>query len=146
MSHPDPNPTDTPGSAGLARPADEPCDLAERRAGAAHAAALKEQARQGGLRFDAYLPSALAVWLLDLIARGRFADPSEAVFVMLGEQQELEQYPDLHRELFRRSLEAAANDPRPGIPMETVLTDLDAMLAAPRPAPAVWKHNAAKPA
>src|SRR3546814_10318758 len=44
------------------------------------AKALREQARAGGLRFEAYLPPALADWLLERIERGTFADPGEAVF------------------------------------------------------------------
>jgi hypothetical protein len=63
-------------------------DAADRKAGAVHAAALKAQADAGGLRFEPYLPPDMAVWLLGLIERGSFMDPSEAVFVMLGEQQE----------------------------------------------------------
>jgi antitoxin ParD1/3/4 len=124
---------------------DEPFDAAERRAGAVHAAALKVHAAAGGLRFEAYLPSDLAVWLLDLIERGVFMDPSEAVFAMLGEQQDLADYPDLRRELLRRTVEAAANDPRPAIPAETVFGELDAMLAAPRPPAAVWDTSITRP-
>jgi antitoxin ParD1/3/4 len=70
-------------------------DAAERKAGAVHAAALKAQATAGGLCFEAYLPPDIAVWLLGLIERGTFMDPSEAVFVMPGGQQELVAYPDL---------------------------------------------------
>jgi antitoxin ParD1/3/4 len=60
-------------------------DAAERNAGAAHATALKAQAAAGGLRFEAYLPPDMAVWLLELIEQGTFKDPDEAAFVMLGE-------------------------------------------------------------
>ena len=45
-------------------------DAAERKAGAIRAAALKARAAAGGLRFEAYLPPDMAVWLLDLIERG----------------------------------------------------------------------------
>jgi hypothetical protein len=41
----------------------------------AQAKALRAQARDGGLRFDAYLPSRLADWLLAHIERGTFRDP-----------------------------------------------------------------------
>ena len=34
----------------------------------AQAKRLREQARAGGLRFEAYLPPDLAVWLIDLMA------------------------------------------------------------------------------
>ena len=99
----------------------------ERRAGAAHAATLKAQAAAGSLRFEAFLPSEFAVRLLDLIEKGVFKDPSEAVFVMLGDKQDLAAYPDLRRELLRRTVEAAANDPRPAIPAEVVFAALDVM-------------------
>jgi hypothetical protein len=56
----------------------------------AQAKALRVQAEKGGLRFSAYLPPGLADWLLGLIEKGTFHDPSEAVFVILGEHQDLE--------------------------------------------------------
>lgn len=77
-------------------------------AGLAQAEALKAQAR--GLRSDAYLPPCLAEWMLDLIARGDFSDPSEAVFVMLTDQHELEPHADLRRELLARSIRAAVDE------------------------------------
>src|SRR5208337_1519420 len=82
----------------------------------AQAKALKEKVQNGGLRFEAYLPPGLAEWLLGLIERGVFVDPSEAVFVILGEHKDLEPHADLRTEILRRSLEAAINDPRPPIP------------------------------
>jgi hypothetical protein len=124
---------------------EEPFDAALRRAGAAQAAALKAQAAAGGLRFAAYLPPDLAVWLLGLVEKGVFMDPSEAVFVMLGEQQNLDAYPDLRRELLQRTVDAAANDPRPAVPAETFFAELRARLAAPRPLPAVWDSTVTRP-
>src|SRR3546814_4408255 len=41
------------------------------------AKALREQARAGGLRFEAYLPGDMADWLLAQVERGHFVDPSE---------------------------------------------------------------------
>ena len=73
---------------------------------------------EGGLRFEAYLPPKLALWLLDLIEQGTFLDLSEAMFVILGEHKELEPHADLRQELLKRSIEAAADDPRPGISSE----------------------------
>lgn len=116
-------------------------DAAERKTGAIHAAALKAQAAAGGLRFEAYLPSDMAVWLLGLIERGTFKDPSEAVFVMMGEQQELVTYPDLRGELLRRTVEDAANDPHPGFSAAEVSADIAVKLAAPQPAAAVWDSS-----
>src|SRR3546814_13247955 len=56
----------------------------------AQAESLREQARAGGLRFEAYLPPALADWLLEPNERGLFAAPSEAVFASGGHFPELE--------------------------------------------------------
>jgi hypothetical protein len=102
------------------------------------ARALRAQAEAGGLRFEAYLPSDLATWILDKIARGVFTSPSEAVFVMLGEQQELEPHADLRQEALRRTLQAAMDDPRPGISAEEAMRTLREKFAAPQPEPAVW--------
>jgi Arc/MetJ-type ribon-helix-helix transcriptional regulator len=105
----------------------------------AQAQALRDQARAGGLRFEAYLPPDLADWLLAHIERGTFKDPSEAVFVILGEHEELEPHADLRGELLKRVLQAAANDPRPGAPVEEVRERLRARAKASRPEPAVWR-------
>jgi hypothetical protein len=83
-----------------------------RREGIAQAGALRAQATKGGLVFAAYLPPRLAEWLLDLIERGEFADPSEAVFVILGEHRELEPHADLRDQFLRRSCQAESDDPR----------------------------------
>jgi len=96
----------------------------------AYATTLREQARLGGLRFESYLPSELAEWLLAKIESGVFADPSEAVFVMLGEQHDLEPHTDLRHELERRCLQASLDDPRPRIPHEEVKTLLKRLIAA----------------
>lgn len=103
----------------------------------ARARNLKAQARRGGLRFEAYLPPRLAESMLDLIAQGEFADPSEAVFVMLAEQHELEPHADLRRELLARTVQAAIDDPRPPIPAEEVWDELRRQ-ALQRPEPAIW--------
>jgi antitoxin ParD1/3/4 len=83
---------------------------AERESDIAQARSLREQASKGGLRFEVFLPSGLAEWVLDLVERGVFTDPSEAVFVMLGEHRDLEPHADLREELLRRTLQAAMDD------------------------------------
>ena len=108
----------------------------------AQANALREQAEKGGLRFEAYLPPGLAEWLLDFVEQGVFVDPSEAVFVMLGEQKDLEPHDDLRREILRRSLEAAMNDPHPGYTLEEVEERMRLRLEHPLPEPAVWRKRA----
>jgi antitoxin ParD1/3/4 len=104
----------------------------------ARAKALREQAEKGGLRFSAYLPPELAGWLLGLVEKGIFHDPSEAVFVILGEHRDLEPHADLRRELLSRSLQAAVDDPRPSIPGEEVFKELKKRIASPQE-PAVWE-------
>ena len=108
--------------------------------GRTQAAAIRDQAVAGGLKFEAYLPPGLAEWLIDLIASGVFTDPSEAIFVMLGEQQELEPHSDLREELMRRSCQAALDDPRPGITTEEMQERLRAWSSAPRVEPAIWRR------
>lgn len=97
------------------------------------AKALRKQAKKGGLRFEAYLPPQLADWLLGLIEQGTFLDPSEAVFVILGEHEELEPHADLRKELLKRRLQSAMDDPRPGISAEDLDKKMRAMFDKPRP-------------
>jgi len=105
----------------------------------AQAKSLRDQARAGGLRFEAYLPPDLAEWLLDHVERGHFVDPAEAVFVILGEHQELEPHTDLRDELFNRLCQAAMDDPRPGIPHDEMMARFQKLATEPRPVPALWR-------
>jgi antitoxin ParD1/3/4 len=111
-----------------------------RREGKEHSASQSATGAGGkrGLRFSAYLPPGLADWLLGLIEKGTFHDPSEAVFVILGEHQDLEPHTDLRREILARSLQAAIDDPRPSIPAEEVFKELRELCALPLE-PAVWE-------
>jgi len=123
---------------------DEPSDwrtAGERASDIAQAMALREQARKGGLRFEVYLPPSLAEWLLDFVERGVFTDPSEAVFVILGEHKDLEPHADLRKENLRRSLDAAINDPRAPIPGKEAMASIAKGMAEPRPEPAVWRQR-----
>jgi hypothetical protein len=126
-----------PEAAKAAEAWDSPEGAARRRA---KAAALRNQARAGGLRFEAYLVPRLADWLLAHIEEGTFRDPSEAVFVMLGEQRELEPHADLRREFFKRRIQAGI-DFGPGSPAEEVFERLRKLLEEPRPEPAVWRRD-----
>lgn len=53
------------------------------------ARSLKEQAKTGGLKFEAYLPSSLAEWVLDMVEDGVFLDPCEAIFVYMGQAKDI---------------------------------------------------------
>jgi Arc/MetJ-type ribon-helix-helix transcriptional regulator len=107
----------------------------------AQARALREQAGKGGLRFEAYLPPDLAEWLLELIERGVFADPSEAVFVMLGEHRDLEPHDDLRHELLQRTVQAATDDPRRSLSGDEVEKHFRELSAAPLPEAAIWRKT-----
>ncbi len=105
----------------------------------AQAKALRNQASKGGLRFEVFLPSGLAEWVLDFVERGVFIDPGEAVFVMLGEQKDLEPHADLREEILRRTLEAAKKEPT--ISAEEFEARMDRRRAEPRPDPAAWRKQ-----
>lgn len=119
--------------------ADETWPSKELRAHAIQQAqALRDSAKEGGLRFQAYLPPELALWVLDRIERGVFTDLSEAVFVLLDEARELEPHQDLRQELLKRRILSAANDPHPGVSFEEFIAKLEATRKTPRPEPAIW--------
>ena len=63
----------------------------------AQAKALREQASKGGLKFEVFLTSDLAEWVLNLVAKDVFTDPSDAVFLLMQEQQELAGHADLRK-------------------------------------------------
>ena len=100
--------------------------------------ALREQARAGGLRFEAYLPGSLADWLLEQVEKGHFTDPSEGVFVMVGLFRDLAPHHDLREELLRRIVQTAMDDPRPPIPSDEVFSALERRYSQPLPRPARW--------
>ena len=114
----------------------------------AQAKALREQARAGGLRFEAYLPGSMADWLLAQIERGRFADPSEAVFLIVQNFIEMEPHRDLRDELLRRILDESVRrgleDVKAGRvrPADEVFDELRRELAKPRREPARWQKIA----
>ena len=93
----------------------------------AQAAALKADAAEHGLRFEAFFVPEVAEWVLAQVEQGRFLGPSEAVFVAMQVFMELEAYPDLRKELLKREITKSLDDPRPGIPAEEVFAELDAM-------------------
>jgi antitoxin ParD1/3/4 len=117
----------------------------ELAADVAQAKALRAQARAGGLRFEAFLTSNAADWVLGKIEEGVFSDPGEALFVILQEAIELWGHPDLRRELLNRGIQAAIDDPSPRIPADEVFRRLEEKFSKPRPEPAVWRKQEKKP-
>src|SRR3546814_16830767 len=88
---------------------DEDTAFADNYAERDQAKALREQARAGGLRFEAYLTGDQADWLLERIERGMFAAPSEAVFAIRKNLIDMEPPPDLRDSLLRRKLAGASD-------------------------------------
>jgi len=91
------------------------------------------------LRFEAYLPPALADWLLERIERGRFVDPGEAVFAIVGHFRDLEPHQDSRDELLRRMLDASAAELESARSGDTVFAELREKMVEPRPDPARWQ-------
>jgi antitoxin ParD1/3/4 len=67
--------------------------------------AVRRQAAESGLRFEAYLPPRLAEWVIALVDQGDFHSPSEAVFVAMQSFRELNEHPDLKQELLKRAIQ-----------------------------------------
>src|SRR3546814_4473970 len=127
---------------------DEDTAFADNYAERDQAKALREQARAGGLRFEAYLTGDQADWQLERIERGMFADPSEAVFAIVKNFIDMEPHPDLRDELLRRILDASikrgvedaeAGGVRGG---GEVFDEQPSQTAAPRHPPARWAKDA----
>jgi len=76
----------------------------------AQARKLKKVAETGGLRFEAYLIPDLAEWVLDMVEKGSFLDLSEAIFVMMQQAKELDEYDDLKLELLKRRINKGVED------------------------------------
>lgn len=102
---------------------------------------LRDQAAKGGLRFEAFLPSGLALWLLDKIEQGEFIDPGQATYELLKQAHELEPHADLREELMRRSIQAAIDDPRPPIYAEAMIKKMEEIARRPAKKPAVWEKQ-----
>lgn len=102
--------------------------------------ALKQQASAGGLKFEAYLTPDLAVWVLNMVERGVFIDPSEAVFVFMGQAKDIEPYDDLKRDILKRCLEESIKQAENGrsYTTEEVRQHLDEAMKN-RTEPAVWQ-------
>src|SRR6056297_116272 len=99
---------------------------------------IRDAAAMGGLRFQAYLPPELALWLLDRIEQGTFVDPSEAAFVLIDEAREMEPHLDLRQELLKRRILRAADHPQPSISADEFFAMHEATRMKPHPEPAVW--------
>ena len=110
-------------------------------------ASVRRQAAEGGLRFDAYLPPGLAEWVIGLVEQEIFHSPSEAVFVAMQSFRELDDHPDLKRELLKRTLQnrVASVEEGGGIPAEEVMERLRNAIEGPGAEPAVWETSLDRP-
>src|SRR3546814_19926830 len=80
---------------------DEDTAFADNYAERDKAKALREQARAGGLRFEAYLTGDQADWLLERMERGMFGEPSEAGLGSVNKFIDMEPNHDLRAERLR---------------------------------------------
>ncbi|WP_278392577.1 CopG family transcriptional regulator [Sphingobium yanoikuyae] len=109
------------------------------------AKALRDQARAGGLRFEAYLPGELADWLLERVERGMFVDPSEAVFAIVRNFIDMEPHRDLRDERLRRILDESIASSLEDMKadrthdLDEVFDELRQEMAKPRPGAAHWQ-------
>ena len=108
---------------------------------------FKKQVAEGGLRFEAYLPPDLALWIVELVEQGDFTAPSEAVFVALQTYQEMDRHPDVKKELMRQMLTDTEKEIEQGkvILHEEVMAELERMTSQPSPEPAVWDRSMDRP-
>jgi antitoxin ParD1/3/4 len=110
-------------------------------------ASIRRQAAEGGLRFEAYLPPSLAAWVVSLVEHEIFHSPSEAVFVAMQSFRELDQHPDLQRELLERTLHnrVASAEEDGGMPAKEVMVRLRNATEGPQAEPAVWDNALDRP-
>src|SRR5712691_361499 len=89
-------------------------------------ASVRRQAAEGGLTFEAYLPPALAEWVIRLVELEVFHSPAEAVFVALQSFREMDDHPDVKQDLLKRMLQQSmdSREEGGGIPAEDVMARL----------------------
>jgi antitoxin ParD1/3/4 len=110
-------------------------------------ASIRRQAAEGGLIFEAYLPPGLATWVIGLVEQEVFHSPAEAVFVAMQSFRELDQHPDIKRELLERTLQhrVTSAEKGGGMPAEEVMTRLRNAMEGPQAEPAVWDTSLDRP-
>jgi len=79
-----------------------------------------------GMTFEVFLPESLADWLRAKIAADFYADAAEAALVAFQELHELDRHPRVRTALLDARIQAALDDPRPGISVEEFRTQLQA--------------------
>jgi Arc/MetJ-type ribon-helix-helix transcriptional regulator len=79
---------------------------------------IRAHTKAPGLTFEVFLPEGLADWLREQIGAGVFQDAVEAAFVAFQDLRELDRHPDVRKALLQARIQAALDDPRPGITAE----------------------------
>ena len=74
--------------------------------------------RARGLTIEVFLPEGLANWLWQKLEADVYKDPKEAAFIAFQDLMELDRHPKVRAQLFKAMVNAAADDPRPGITIE----------------------------
>lgn len=110
-------------------------------------ASIRQQAAEGGLTFEAYLPPRLAAWVIGLVEQDVFHSPAEAVFVAMQSFRDLDDHPDVQQELLKRAMQKGIDTLEEGasIPAEDVMARLRKAMEGPRAAPAVWDKSLDRP-
>jgi hypothetical protein len=81
-------------------------------------ARISAHVRARGLTFEVFLPEGIADWLWEKFEAGAYKNPGEAAFVAFQDLRELDRHPAVRTQLLKAMINAAAEDPRPGITIE----------------------------
>jgi antitoxin ParD1/3/4 len=99
--------------------------------------------RGRGLTFEVFLPEGLANWLWQKLEAGVYKDPKEAAFIAFQDLMELDRHPTVRADLLKAMVNAAADDPRPGITIEEWRAKHEATLRdyanTEPPTPRIWQ-------
>ena len=105
-------------------------------------ARISAHVRARGLTFEVFLPEGLADWLWQKLEAGVYKDPKEAAFIAFQDLMELDRHPAVRAQLFKAMVNAAADNPRPGISIEQWRANHQAKLreyaSSEPPAPRTW--------
>ena len=106
----------------------------------AQAQVLKAQVKTGGLKFETYLPPAVALWVLEQVEQGVFIDPAEAIFVLMQQAHDIDPHDDLKLAILKKRIEHGMDSAKNGqtYSAEEVAARME-RLKKQRTPPAVWQ-------
>jgi antitoxin ParD1/3/4 len=106
---------------------------------------ISAHVRARGLTFTVFLPEGIADWLWQKLEAGVYKDPAEAAFLAFQDLMELDHHPAVRAQLLKVMVNAAADDPRPGMTIEEWRTKHQATLreyaSTEPPAPRTWSRD-----